>query len=190
MSKSRLPPPKYLPADPTSGTDDEVSVDSCRCPACGETYDTPENATCRHMVTDWCFTVEAEPGQPRGFWATKDGAKLLVDFEVAVGRLEELLTNNGRPGRQSRQAILNLLAAHLRPRPRDHGSIPWSGLLAQRVAAAPGYLGTHAFQTDSMASDAWDVHWAEDARAAAAHVEALFREDLVTVSAAIERARE
>ena len=186
MSKSRPPTPKYLPADPASGGDDEASTGSCRCPACGATYDTAEQAPCRHMVTDWCFSVESEPGTPRGFWPTEGGEKLLVDFEVAVGRLEGLLSDSRR---QSRKALLDMLPPHLRPRPKDHGSIPWSDLLGQRVVAAPGYLGTHAFQTDSMASDAWDVHWAQDARAAASYVEALFRDDLAAVRAVIEQAR-
>jgi hypothetical protein len=138
------------------------------------------------MVTDWCFSVESDPGIPRGFWATKGGANLLVDFEAAVGKLETLMSDSGT---HLRKSLLAVLPPHLRPRPKDHGSIPWSDLLGQRVTTAPGYLGTHAFQTDSMASDAWDVHWAHDARAAASYVEALFRDDLAAVRAAIEQAR-
>ncbi len=48
-----------------------------------------------------------------------------------------------------------------------------------RITHTLGHIGTHDVTTDSMASDQWHVHWAENARAAAKPVIGLaFRADL------------
>lgn len=188
MSKPRRTNLKYLRADP-AGNRNRVAAGFCRCPACGATYDTAYDAPCPHLVTDWCFTAEVEPGEPRGFWAGEGEGELVAEFEAAVSKLEELLFGDDWPDGRSRKAVQDLLPVHLRPRTGRFRSIPWDDLLAQRIAAAPGYLGTHSVQTDSMASDEWDVHWAQNGRAAASHVEALIRADLATVRAVIERAK-
>lgn len=166
---------------------DEMDEGTCRCPACGAAYDTAGQSPCPHLITDWCFTAEVEPGEPRGFWATESEGKLLADFERAVSELEELLSQDGWPGAPSRKAVLALLPAHLRA--RRSGTIPWSDLLGQRIAAAPGYLGKRTVRTDSMAGDEWDVHWAENGSEAASFVEAQFWDDLTTAQAVIARAR-
>jgi hypothetical protein len=98
--------------------------------------------------------------------------------------LQELLDNDEVQPEEYREAVIEALPAHLR-----HSLDNFSGILADRVAAAPGYIGSTELTTDSMASDSWDVHWARDAVAAARHIEKEFHADLSFLRRALTVAR-
>ena len=166
---------KSLPCDPA---DDAM----CACPVCHAAYSIAE-IRCTHFVGDWCFTAGYEPGEAKGQWATAAGEHVLVAFDIALHELEELLENGEWRSEKERRRVLASLPNHFR---QSIGG--WSRLLDARIGDAPGYLGTHEVVTESMASDAWGVHWAEDGPAAAGAVERLFREDLRLLRAAKEEA--
>ena len=72
-----------------------------------------------------------------------------------------------------------MLPSHL----RSNGEVDsWEETLNDRIAGAPGYMGTHQVTTDSMASDSWDVHWAMDGAKAATAVESHFKKDFIIVN--------
>ena len=171
---------KELPSDP--------AVDAlCACPACGAEYSIAE-IPCKHLVGDWCFTADYEIGSAKGQWATEEGNDLLVAVDTAVHELRDLADNHEWRSEEERLHIFANLPMHLRD--AIDGWNGWSGLLKERIVASPGYLGTHEVVTNSMASDAWSVHWAEDGSKAARFVEKLFHEDLKLLRAVLVKAKE
>ena len=123
-------------------------------------------------------------GYAKGYWATPAGEQLLVKFDTVVHELASMLEYREWRSEGERNRVLTGLPSHLRA-----AMVEWGSLLDERIAAAPGYAGTHEVTTASLASDAWTVHWAESGPAVAKLVERRFRGDLKLLRAALKDAR-
>lgn len=156
---------------------DPAADGMCACPVCGAAYSIAE-IPCKHFVGDWCFSAGYEPGSTKGQWANAAGEEVLIAFDVAIEVLKDLIENREWRSEKERRRALASLPKHLRNAIRG-----WRTLLDERISAAPGYLGTHEVETDSMAGDAWNVHWADDGSTAASAVERLFGEDVKLLQA-------
>lgn len=177
----KRPTVRYLPADPDA-EDDDIGDGFCQCPACGATYETAYIAPCNHLITDWCYTAEVERGEPRGYWAGTGNGRILSQHNSAMRTIRDLLAVAEGRGTEVLDCALTLVPPHLlRPSGTGRARLAVQGDL---IAEAPGYLGSHCVQTGGMASDEWDVHWAEDGAKAADHIEAALRGDLETIAKA------
>ena len=173
---------KLLPENPqTGGAYDGDGM--CCCPVCAHPYHIAD-ANCEHFVGDWCFTADYERGSPKGQWATGDGNDLLTQVCAAMETLQELLDNDEVQPESRRLSVIAILPKGLR-----HSLDSFQQILQERVVSAPGYLGTTELITESMASDAWSVHWAINAATAARVVETQFSADLAHLMKALDLAQ-
>lgn len=159
----------------------------CLCPVCRAAYRSVEHRCCEHIVTDWCFTFDCEPGSPRGFWASDGEGRVLIAFESELARLSNALDEYDWP-EQRRRKFLNGAPAHLGFIRNGHGAIGYDDLLHERLCAAVGYIGCARVNTGHFASDEWLVYWARDGAAVARAVEASFQSDLAWLKQALGKA--
>ena len=159
---------------------DAKTVGDCysRCPICGGAYRGAHHRVCSHVITDWCFTLYAEPGSSRGYWASDGTGHVLIGFEAELRRLCKVIDDREWPQRKGEE-FLSRIPAHLGFIRGGAGAVGYDVLLCERLAASADYAGSARVTTDNpMVSDRWDVHWAHDGATAARAVDQLFLGDL------------